>query len=188
MSSTSFFVLFESASGYGLFSILEADEIGSLLEHVQSGQNDLSRFQRVTKMVAFHPFETAENALENINAISEHELTEDLKSFLAANLSKGITANIQEDMSNLLRKSELFFDEADDLMDELEKKRELLDTSRLLDPFEFIRTEPLINLNESPDNFFERTVHNNNVGVIGFEAISSYVDISLQLPEPSHTF
>lgn len=40
-------------------------------------------------MMAFHPFDTAENALENINAISEHELTEDLRSFLESNLSKG---------------------------------------------------------------------------------------------------
>ena len=49
----------------------------------------MSRFQRVVKMVAFHPFDTAENALENINAITEHEITDDLKSFLQANLSKG---------------------------------------------------------------------------------------------------
>jgi len=88
MSSTAFHVLFESASGYALFSVLESEEIGSLLTEVQEGQNDLSRFQRICKMVAFHPFDTAENALENINAISEHEMTEDLKSFLTANLGK----------------------------------------------------------------------------------------------------
>lgn len=34
MSTTSFHVLFESASGYGLFSILESDEIGALLNEV----------------------------------------------------------------------------------------------------------------------------------------------------------
>jgi hypothetical protein len=34
MSTTSFHVLFESASGYGLFSILESDEIGALLSEV----------------------------------------------------------------------------------------------------------------------------------------------------------
>ena len=46
---------------------------------MQAGITDLSRFQRVVKMIAFHPFDTAENALENINAISEHELSEDLR-------------------------------------------------------------------------------------------------------------
>ena len=46
---------------------------------VQAGMTDLSRFQRVVKMTAFSPFLTAEDALENINAISEHELSDDLR-------------------------------------------------------------------------------------------------------------
>ena len=54
---------------------------------------DLARFQRVVKMLAFHPFSTAENALENINAITEHELTDDLRNFLESNLSKGKKAS-----------------------------------------------------------------------------------------------
>lgn len=44
-------------------------------------------------MTAFHPFETAENALENINAITEHEMTDDLRTFLEANLAKGKKAS-----------------------------------------------------------------------------------------------
>ena len=48
---------------------------------VQAGQTDISRFQRVVKMIAFHPFDSAENALENINAITDHELTNDLRVF-----------------------------------------------------------------------------------------------------------
>lgn len=79
MATTSFYTLFESASGYGLFSVLESEEIGSLLEEVQAGVTDLSRFQRIVKMTAFYPFDSAENALENINAITEHEVTDDLK-------------------------------------------------------------------------------------------------------------
>jgi len=50
-----------------------------IIPKVQAGQTDLSRFQRVVKMIAFHPFESAENALENINAITDHELTDDLR-------------------------------------------------------------------------------------------------------------
>lgn len=79
MSSTSFYALFESSSGYALFSILESEEIGSMLDEVQAAINDLSRFQKVVKMIAFLPFDTAENALENMNAITEHEVTNDLK-------------------------------------------------------------------------------------------------------------
>mmetsp|Transcript_13235 Transcript_13235/g.18118 ORF Transcript_13235/g.18118 Transcript_13235/m.18118 type:complete len:512 (+) Transcript_13235:18-1553(+) len=89
MTTTSFYVLFESASGFGLFSVLENEEIGALLKEVQAGINDISKFQRVVKMIAFHPFDSAENALENINAISDHELTDDLRNFIESSLPKG---------------------------------------------------------------------------------------------------
>lgn len=46
---------------------------------MQASINDLQRFGRTIKLKAFQPFTTAENALENINAISEHMMTEDLK-------------------------------------------------------------------------------------------------------------
>ena len=88
MSTAAFYVLYESASGYGLFSVLEQEEIATALEQVQSGLMDMAKFQRVCKMIGFHPFDTAENALENINAITEHEVTDDLKQFLEANLPK----------------------------------------------------------------------------------------------------
>lgn len=89
MTSTSFYTLFESSSGYALFSVLENEEIGSLLQEVQASINDLSKFQRIVKLVAFHPFDSAENALENINAVTEHEVTGDLKNFIESNLPKG---------------------------------------------------------------------------------------------------
>ncbi len=79
MEGSSFYVLFDSSSGFALFSVLESEQIATLLDEVQNGLTDLARFQRVVKMVAFLPFTTAENALENMNAITEHELSEDLK-------------------------------------------------------------------------------------------------------------
>ena len=85
----SFFVLYESSAGYGLFSVLENEEIGSLNDEVQAGMTDFSRFQRIVKMIAFSPFLSAENALENINAVSEHDLSSDLSAFLESNLTKG---------------------------------------------------------------------------------------------------
>eukprot|EP01035_Chromulina_nebulosa_P020860 gene20860-27036_t len=93
MATTSFHVLFESASGFALFNVIESDEIGSLLNEVQQGLLDFNRFQRVVKLVTFSPFLSAENALENINAITEHELTSDLKNFLESNLNKGKKAS-----------------------------------------------------------------------------------------------
>lgn len=89
MSTTSFYTLYESAAGYAVFSVLENEEIGSLLSEVQAGMADFAKFQRIAKLIAFHPFSSAENALENILAITEHEVTPDLKNFLDSNLPKG---------------------------------------------------------------------------------------------------
>lgn len=87
--ATAFYVLFESASGYGLFSVSEQEEIAGLTQEVQKGLMDFPRLQKIMKLVAFHPFDSAENALENINAVTEHEMTDDLKAFLESNLSTG---------------------------------------------------------------------------------------------------
>jgi nucleolar protein 56 len=82
------FVLFESASGYALFEVVEHEEIGTLLAEVQESVSDLAKFGRIVKLKAFQPFTSAENALENINNISEGILGEDLKNFLEMNLPK----------------------------------------------------------------------------------------------------
>ena len=71
MTKTSFHVLFETAAGYALFSILETEEIGMLSASVQEAMADLSVLQRFVKLRAFQTFSSAENALANITAISQ---------------------------------------------------------------------------------------------------------------------
>jgi nucleolar protein 56 len=55
----------------------------------QNGVQDFSKFSRVVQLKAFHPFDSAEDALENLNAITEHELTPDLRNFLEPNVPQG---------------------------------------------------------------------------------------------------
>lgn len=50
--------------------------------------SDLERFGKVVKLAAFKPFTSAAHALENINAVSESSLTDDLRHFLEQNLPK----------------------------------------------------------------------------------------------------
>ena len=86
--SKSLFVLHEAAAGYALFEIVAFEEIGALLDGASDTVNDLDRFSRAVKLKAFQPFESAEDALASINAVSEHSCTDGLHAFLEMNLPK----------------------------------------------------------------------------------------------------
>jgi len=85
--ATALFVLMEHAAGYALFEVVQFEEISSLLED-NATVSDLSRFGRAVKFKSFQPFESALEALENVNAVSEHAMTDTLRGFLEMNLPK----------------------------------------------------------------------------------------------------
>ncbi|XP_065212645.1 nucleolar protein 56 [Planococcus citri] len=82
-------ILFEHAVGYTLFDVVEFEEIGAFLPQVEQSVTDLSRFNKVVKLSAFIPFNTAVDALEAINSISEGIAPESLASFLQMKFLKG---------------------------------------------------------------------------------------------------
>ncbi|KAL5217916.1 hypothetical protein ABZP36_018600 [Zizania latifolia] len=82
------YLLFESASGYGLFHAYGIDEIGQSVDAVRSSVLDLDRFGKAVKLAAFTPFSSAVDALNQCNAISEGIMTDELRSFLELNLPK----------------------------------------------------------------------------------------------------
>jgi len=82
------YILFETASGYALFSRVKSEEIGITATDVQESIVDIQRFNKVVKLTAFQPFTSLENSLENINAISEGELTPHLRDWLEVSLPK----------------------------------------------------------------------------------------------------
>ena len=69
------YVLYESSSGYALFDVHGLNEIGQNVEAVQSSVSDLAQFRQVVKLTAFHPWQTAQDALNQINAVSEGRQT-----------------------------------------------------------------------------------------------------------------
>lgn len=83
------FLLSESASGYALLEVKEADVIASQSDQVQAAMAEYSRFASMVKLTAFAPFTSAEHALENANLISEGAVSEYLQNFLQTNLPKG---------------------------------------------------------------------------------------------------
>ncbi|KAK4767651.1 hypothetical protein SAY86_015401 [Trapa natans] len=81
-------LLYESASGYALFQAHGIDEIGQNTEAVRSSVSDLNRFGKVVKLMAFNPFESALDALNQCNSVSEGIMTDELRNFLELNLPK----------------------------------------------------------------------------------------------------
>ncbi|KAG7581721.1 Nop domain superfamily [Arabidopsis suecica] len=82
------FLLSESSSGYLLLEVHGLDEIGQNTEAVRSSVSDLSRFGRVVQLIAFHPYQSALDALNQINAVSEGYMSDELRSFVELNLPK----------------------------------------------------------------------------------------------------
>jgi nucleolar protein 56 len=84
----SLFVLFESASGYALFERKEFDEIAGQGDEFQRSLLDISKFSKILKLKAFMPFQSAADALANINCVSEGIVPDTLKNFLEMNFPK----------------------------------------------------------------------------------------------------
>ena len=82
------YVLFESASGYGVFEVVESDEIGKLLPKVQASIEDRSKFSEFVKLKGFLPFTSPEDALANMMAVSEGQVEDALKQYLKLTLPK----------------------------------------------------------------------------------------------------
>lgn len=82
------FLLYETSSGYSLFAANGLDEIGQNTEAVRNSVSDLNRFGKVVQLTAFHPFESALDALNQINSVSEGIMTDELRNFLELNLPK----------------------------------------------------------------------------------------------------
>lgn len=98
---------------------------------------------------------------------------------LSSGLANGSQAVLQDSMQDLLGEANqfsIFMEEQTRLLD---KAKDLLDGNTMLSPF--------VIFGESPNDFYNRTVHSGNIGVLGIEAITSYVDIALTLPKLNET-
>ena len=85
---TTLYVLFEHAAGYALVRVKEFEEVGAFLPEVEASVQELKKFQGVVKLVGFSPYKNAQNALENMNSVSEGVVHDDLKIFLENTLPK----------------------------------------------------------------------------------------------------
>ncbi|GAB4860470.1 snoRNP complex protein nop56 [Ancistrocladus abbreviatus] len=91
------YLLFESSSGYALLHAHGIDEIGQNTEAVRNSVLDLNRFGKVVRLIAFQPFESALDGLNQINAVSEGIMTDELRNLLELNLPKPPNVNKEDD-------------------------------------------------------------------------------------------
>lgn len=98
---------------------------------------------------------------------------------MSTNLVKGVSAELQDKMKELQSDYSAFTEYAKQQEADLAKANDLLTQNNWL--------SPITVFGESPDDFFNRTVHSGNIGTVGISAISSYVDIALRLPKLQDT-
>ena len=82
------YFLYESSLGYALFEIVGYEEISQKSEEFQQSIMDYKKVSKIIKKVAFMPFKTSEQALENTKMVNDCQISDELKSFLKENFPK----------------------------------------------------------------------------------------------------
>ena len=107
---------------------------------------------------------------------------------LSSGISYGVQQNLAQATLDLRGEVDAFSKDADEKMDALDEINKEFALTGIIDPMEFIMSEPMINLNESPESYYFRTVHSGNIGAMAYDAITKYHDTMLDLPKPQHTY
>lgn len=98
---------------------------------------------------------------------------------LSNGLTSAVSSNVKEALQDLLGQAEQFNLLRDESIKELEAANKLLESNSHLSPF--------VIFGEKPDEFYNRTIHSGNIGVLSIGAISSYVETALRLPRLDDT-
>jgi len=66
-----------------------------------------------------------------------------------------------------------------------EKTRKLEEANTLLDQSNFLF--PFVVFGEEPDDFYNRTIHSGNIGILAIDQVGAFVDNALKLPTLKNT-
>lgn len=98
---------------------------------------------------------------------------------IASGLAQGAMGAIQDAMQDLVGEFDALKDYYKEQNKLLEEANNLLKNDNFLSPF--------IIFGEKPNDFYNRTIHSGNIGIVAIESIGSYVDMALMLPKLSDT-
>ena len=87
------YFLYECSLGYALFEILGYEEISQKSEEFQQSIMDYKKVSKIIKKVAFMPFKTSEQALENTKMVNDCQISDELKSFIKEYFPKSSDSN-----------------------------------------------------------------------------------------------
>ena len=92
---------------------------------------------------------------------------------------------ITSDIMDVEKEMALFESDSEKQWDALEEASKILDSNSGINPIEMV--SPLRSYKafpaESPDAFYNRTIHTGNIGVLVLDVIENYAGIMLKLPE-----
>lgn len=94
---------------------------------------------------------------------------------MATGIASAVADQVQVDMNDLLGEISDFAKYTEEQFKLIDSAQDLLKQDHLLSPF--------VIFGEKPEDFYNRTVHSGNIGVVGIDAVSAFVDMKLTLPK-----
>ena len=102
--------------------------------------------------------------------------------FLVSTFTTGVQEWVNTEITDLIDEAEDFYKSAEEKQEELDDAQDLLGSSTI-NPFDIIDSNRYIFENETPDDFFNRTIHNSNPGVSVLNYTENFVAQALTLPD-----
>lgn len=99
----------------------------------------------------------------------------------AAGISSAVSRSVEDLFTELQSDISDFLDEATERTKNLEEAAELLKHAVNVDPLTFVRGTPILQPGDSPDMYYRARL-NQNPGVIAFDILENFYEISLSLP------
>lgn len=100
---------------------------------------------------------------------------------LSTGLNQGIGTSLASKAEKLQKEKEAWALSNEERFDELEQYDSLINTQQFIEPYAFIRQEPVVIPGETAEQYYAR-IFTPNIGVLAYDIINDYVDINLRLP------
>ncbi len=95
------------------------------------------------------------------------------------------TQETVDEIKEIGREQDLFLESAAERQEEIDAASDLLSTK--IEYLDLVTKSPIY-VDETPTQFFTRTIHTGNIGVTSLDVIHNYVDDSLRLPDTDRIF